>query len=86
MEYAPGVRKLDNGVAVEESGTTVTLSGSGVPALKSGDVFVTEQAAYKAVNVSVSGGKTVVKTSQPLLHEVAGHIDVETTAYGDVSK
>ena len=86
VEYAPGVRKLDNGVAVEESGTTVTLSGSGVPALKSGDVFVTEQAAYKAVNVSVSGGKTVVKTSQPLLHEVAGHIDVETTAYGDVSK
>lgn len=49
-------------------------------------MFVTEQAAYKAVNVSVSGGKTVVKTSQPLLHEVAGHIDVETTAYGDVSK
>lgn len=86
VEYAPGVRKLDNGVAVEESGTTVTLSGSGVPALKSGDVFVTEQAAYKVVNVSVSGGKTVVKTSQPQLYEVLKSADVQGSGYGDLSK
>lgn len=86
IEYVPGVKVIESGVIAEENGNTVTLSGSGIPVLKAGNIFVTKEAAYKVANVALSGAKTVVQVEQPQLYEVLKSADVQGSGYGDLSK